>query len=199
MKFKNIGQKILIFFAGFPGVGKSYLSKRLYDKMPDPSFFIFKDNEFTTELFRSGKEKRNPDFFKPPFDHEAFETIRCNWFTKYYLPALENLFNDFEVITIDINFDRIGIRKLFLNWCNKNRIKPIIIEIRVPEKEIKQRMTRDSTHPSAAERPTALERMKEGWQEIMEKHYVVNNSQYSLADPVEKLIDILKKEKLIWH
>ena len=152
---------------GHPGVGKTYISKKLEKAIPN-SFLLDSD------IFW---KKHGRNFDPDSFSEENKKEFRENYLKKK-VEDLKDKIKDYDTLLVDGLFRRESDRKLFYDFAEENNLKLKIINITCPDKIVIKRIKEHHDHVSILEyRLKSFLNSKKIWEPILKEHITINNNK----------------------
>jgi tRNA uridine 5-carbamoylmethylation protein Kti12 len=179
--------KKLIILAGLPGVGKSYIAKEL--KRNIRNLFYFDSDLFSKKY----TQKNKINFLKLPYKKQLTERLK---FHKAKIEEIKKAFMKHNIIALDTCFDIVASRNIFYRFCNKQKIKLIIVQITCPEKIVFERILenkheRDRMVGNKKTRIETYKKIKHNWKPIKKVDFVIKsekNTEKQINSFIKKFI-----------
>ena len=172
--------KTLILIMGHPGVGKTYISKKLEKAIPN-AYLLCSD-----KFWQKHGRQYDPD----EVSEEDKKEFRENYL-KLKIKEAEKKIKEYDTIIIDGLFKRESDRKFFYDFAEKHNLKLKIIRVVCPDAIVIKRINEHYDHVSIMEyRLKSFKYAKKEWKPIEKPHITINNEKEINVE------EILKKLKL---
>ena len=151
---------------GHPGVGKTYLSRKLKEAIPNS--YLLDSDEFYAKHGRP---------YDPDEVDEEEQRIFREGFLRKKVKALEKKLN-YGTLLVDGLYKRVSDRKIFYDFAEKYKLKVVIINVICPEGIVVERIKNHKDHVSWSKfRLKGYHRSKKQWEPIQRPHITVNNEK----------------------
>ncbi|MDD5253578.1 MAG: AAA family ATPase [Candidatus Nanoarchaeia archaeon] len=173
--------KRLILLAGFPGVGKSYISKILESKIRGSYYF-------DSDKFAKEKSMKNVQY--DVLSDKQIKRLRTES-QRQKIIKIKQLFHKKNIIILDTCFDIPEARKMYYAIKSPSR-DIIVLEVICSEKTIKKRILRMAHSPrnpgTPASRWLTYKKMKKNWKPVKWKNHFIINSDKGLGNQINAFI-----------
>ncbi len=169
--------KTIILVCGVPGVGKTFVSRKLVGAVEN--CYLLDSDEFWTihgSKYNTNDEESTREAFRI-----SYITLKTN--------VTKELLEKYDVVIVDGIFTRKSDRKIFYDFAEREGFAVKIIRVVCSPEVVEERIRKHTDHVCDPEdRMKGFHRASKKWEEIEREHVVIDSSkEIDIVKVVEQL------------